>query len=76
MTLYCADCDHVHSDTRKEAPWRWRCMKAPIMERGYRFVSPDYAPSPPYEVCSRVNDAGECPMFTPARVPAPKKEAA
>jgi hypothetical protein len=71
-TTYCSDCDHVHSDTRKEAPWRWRCMAVPIEERGYGYVSPDYAPSPPYDLCNRVNRDGTCPMFTPRRT-APEK---
>lgn len=67
MTTFCDACDNVHSDTRKDAPWRWRCVKAPVVEQGYRFVSQDYAPAPPYHKCDHVNGNGECEMFTPRR---------
>lgn len=66
MTTWCSQCDRVHSDTRKEAPWRWRCTAAPIENVGYGFVSPDYAPEPPYEKCDRKND-GACEDWTPRR---------
>lgn len=75
MSVYCDTCDFVHADTRKDAPWRWRCIKAPVAERGYRFVSQDYAPAPPYHKCDYVNPDGECSMWQPRRVP-PAKEAA
>ena len=68
MTVYCEDCDFVHGDTRKDAPWRQRCIKAPVEPRGFDFVSRAYAPSPPYELCSRVNEGGHCEMFTTRRV--------
>jgi hypothetical protein len=74
MTI-CELCDHVHPDTRKEAPWRWRCLRAPIEFQGYGFVSQTYAPSPPFELCSRVNTIGECEMYEPRRV-APEKDKA
>lgn len=70
---YCDACDRVHPDTRKEAPWRWRCLAVPIEERGFGFVSADYAPAPPYESCAKINTHGACPMFTPRRVPPEKK---
>ncbi len=53
-------------------------MKAPVAERGYRYVSQDYAPNPPYYKCDVVNTNGECPMWTPRRTapekPKPDKE--
>lgn len=76
MTTYCRDCDLVHPDTHKETePWKWRCMAAPT-EPGFRFVDPDYSPSPPYELCSRINQIGECPFFEPRRVAPEKADAA
>jgi hypothetical protein len=66
MTTYCRDCDNVHSATRKDDPWRWRCVKVPIRP-GYGFVDPDHAPNPPYERCSKVNAQGTCPEFVPVR---------
>ena len=73
MTTYCSSCDRVHPDTRKDAPWRWRCMAAPVESTGYGFVTPDYAPSPPYDLCFKRNEYGECDDFVSRRVP-PKKE--
>ena len=67
MTTWCCDCDHVHPEGRKDAPWRWRCMKAPLEPKGFGFVTPAYAPSPPYELCSRVNEHGDCGMFSTRR---------
>lgn len=72
MTTWCDACEHVHPDTAKQPPWQWRCMKAPVAERGYRFVSQDYAPAPPYHKCDFVNADGECPMWQARRV-APEK---
>lgn len=74
MTTYCRDCDLVHPNTRSSDPWKWRCMSAPV-EPGFRYVDPDYSPTPPYDLCSRVNTEGECPMFEPRRE-APVKEVA
>lgn len=71
MTTYCRDCDCVHPQTRGENPWNWRCLKVPVAA-GYRFVDPTYSPNPPYEICSRVNTDGECPMFSP--LPEPDNE--
>lgn len=68
MTTYCVDCDCVHSDTRKQEAWKWRCLKAPA-KPGFKFVDPNYSPTPPYHLCSTVNDTGECPMFEPIRLP-------
>lgn len=72
MTTFCDTCEHVHPDTMKSPPWNWRCLRAPIDEVGYRFVSQDYAPHPPYEKCDRLND-GACPEWEPRRV-APKEK--
>ena len=44
-------------------------MKAPIEARGYKWVSKFYAPNPPYDKCDRVNQIGECPVFSPKREP-------
>jgi len=49
-------------------------MSAPV-EPGFRYVDPDYSPTPPYDLCSRINTDGECPMFEPRRE-APVKEVA
>lgn len=66
MTVYCEDCDGVHSDTRKSPPWDWRCSRVPI-HSGFKFVSRNYSPSPPFAKCSFVNDSGACTMFVPVR---------
>ncbi len=66
MSTYCSQCDQVHSDTRKLDPWYWRCCAYPT-EPGYGFVSPDYAPNPPYARCTDANKYGECPRFEPLR---------
>lgn len=68
MTTWCKDCDLVHSATRDKEPWRWRCMAVRVAP-GHKFVSPDWAPDPPYEKCDRINVAGECEFFTPLRTP-------
>jgi hypothetical protein len=70
---YCEACDHVHGDTRGLEPWKWRCIKAPSSP-GYGFVSRSFAPHPPYGLCSRKNDKGECAEFAPLREP-PKGDA-
>ena len=68
MPTICKACDNVHSATRSQEPWKWRCIKAPI-EPGFGFVDPDFSPTPPYERCSKFNPTGECPEFTPIRKP-------
>lgn len=70
---FCEDCEHVHPDTRKQEPWRMRCMKAPTRP-GYGFVSRTFSPDPPYVRCFDINKYGECEMFEPRRV-APEKAA-
>jgi hypothetical protein len=74
MMVYCEDCDGMHPSTAKEPPWRARCSRAPIAFKGYGFVSRDYAPAPPFELCSRVNPTGECEMFSPARAKSTLKD--
>lgn len=64
---YCRDCDLVHGDTRKQEPWRWRCLAHPT-EPGFGFVDPDYSPTPPYALCRYIND-GQCPYFEKRREP-------
>lgn len=68
MTVFCEDCGNIHSDTRKEPPWRQRCIKAPIEPSGFGFVSRAYAPSPPYALCRDRNEDGHCDDFEPRRV--------
>lgn len=70
MTIvHCSQCDHVHGSTRKpERPWEWRCGRFPT-PLGYGFVSPGYAPDPPFERCDRVNAFGNCNRFEPLRRP-------
>lgn len=70
---YCQDCDHVHPATRGDPPWKWRCLKAPVRP-GFRFVSKDWAPHPPYAQCEYRNPDGECDDFA-VRREAPKVEA-
>jgi hypothetical protein len=65
---WCDACDHVHAETRSQDPWRWRCVKAPT-EPGFGFVSQNFSPNPPYELCSRMNTRGECPHFKMKRIP-------
>ena len=72
MTTYCEDCDNVHPETKKDPPWRQRCIKAPVEPQGYGFVSRAYSPSPPYDLCSRKNEYGECDDFVARRVPKDK----
>jgi hypothetical protein len=33
------------------------------------FVDPDWRPDPPYHECKRINTDGECPDWTPRRMP-------
>lgn len=66
MITWCSECDGVHGATRKEPPWKWRCVNVPIPP-GFGFVDPTHSPDPPYERCSRVNQVGECEMFTKRR---------
>jgi hypothetical protein len=66
MTVYCEDCDFVHTATREKHPGSWRCMKAPT-EPGYKFMSQDYSPEPPFHRCEIVNTHGECQGFEPRR---------
>ncbi len=72
MSVWCEDCDNIHPDTKKDQPWRQRCIKAPVEPTGYSFVSRAYAPSPPYDLCSRKNECGNCPDFEPRRMPKEK----
>ena len=62
----CKACDNVHSATRAQEPWKWRCIMVPV-PGGFGFVDPDYSPAPPYERCSKVNTEGNCEWFTPLR---------
>lgn len=73
MTNYCRDCDFVHPDTRKQEPWRWRCVRVPT-KPGFGFVDPEYSPTPPYELCKflRANVGEICPSYAPRRA-APEK---
>lgn len=68
MIVYCRDCDLVHPDTRKLAPWLWRCMAAKIEPEGFGFVTPEWAPNPPYARCHDKNETGHCDDFEPRRV--------
>ncbi len=72
MTTWCSACDRVHPETRKEAPWRWRCMAAPVEPTGYGFVSEEYSPTPPYALCRDKNRDGECEDFVARRAPKDK----
>jgi hypothetical protein len=66
--VLCRDCDHVHPTTRKDAPYHWRCMKAPEEPLG-GFQDPDWRPSPPWHLCRHVNPDGYCGFFAPRRTP-------
>lgn len=66
MTTYCTECDNRHPETVKQEPWRWRCLAVPTAP-GYGYVSPDYSPTPPYQLCKFVNTEGACPHFEAAR---------
>lgn len=68
QATYCRDCDLVHSDTRKQEPWKWRCVEFPA-KPGFHFVDPDYAPAPPYHRCQDINRDGQCPYFEKRREP-------
>jgi hypothetical protein len=68
MTTLCRDCDLVHPDTRGHSPYRWRCMAHKAEPFG-GFVDPDWRPDPPYHECKRINTDGECPDWTPRRMP-------
>lgn len=67
MITYCRDCDNVHSLTRSQEPWRWRCLRTPTSP-GFGYVDPTYSPDPPYARCHDVNRLGDCGMFEPLRV--------
>jgi hypothetical protein len=75
--VLCRDCDHVHSDTRKAPPYKWRCLRHPIKlepPRDTLFVDPDWRPDPPYLLCYAANQNGDCTHFQPRRT-APTGEA-
>jgi hypothetical protein len=75
VTVYCNHCDNVCASTRKQSPRWWKCIKVQAqLKVGYKYVSDDYAPDPPYAFCENVNQDGKCSMFTPLRKP--KEEAA
>lgn len=60
---YCAECDHVHPDTRKRLPTQWLCMRFPRVESGMGFVAPgQWVEMEPYNRCQNVN-LGFCPLF-------------
>ena len=59
---YCRDCQNVESGTRKQPPYRWRCLKHPRLE-GFGFVTPDlWDDEPPFLRCVDVN-GGACVLF-------------
>lgn len=70
MTNECRWCDHVHTATRHLSPWKWRCLKAPVLLQGppeLKHVDPSYRTDPPYETCWRQNKDGDCVDFTKKR---------
>lgn len=71
-TVFCEECDFVHSATRNLEPWKWRCVLAPV-KPGFGFVSKNWAPHPPYAKCEYLNSNGDCGQFEPRRE-APKGE--
>lgn len=72
MTAICSQCDHVHGETRKLPPFKWRCIKNPMAletPRDILFVDPDYRPNAPYSLCTNSNMNGECDQFAVRRTP-------
>lgn len=63
---FCEDCDHVETDSRKQATFRWLCLLHPN-KRGVGFTTRDrWDKDSPYLSCARVN-GGDCKLFEPAR---------
>jgi hypothetical protein len=65
MTTYCEDCDNVHPDSRKKAPYYWTCIEFPNVEGG-GFVLRGGRVNEPYMYCKGIN-GGVCPVFTPKK---------
>ena len=76
MSVFCEDCDHLHSD-RKKHPAYWMCLKHKRAE-GFGFVTKTKWDSfPPYMYCQHIN-SGLCPLYEPrkdnANAPEPDSE--
>jgi len=66
MPTFCADCDNVHSESRKRLPHYWLCTKFRRLE-GMGFVAPAvWVEQEPYMRCVGIN-GGACCVFTPRR---------
>jgi len=62
VKVYCVDCDHVEPHSRKQASYRWLCLKFKQMPRG--AVSPTILDvDPPYVRCVDVNNYNQCNQF-------------
>lgn len=63
---FCEDCDWVGSDSRKQHPGRWVCLKFPRLT-GFSPVAPNrWVEHEPYNRCVNIN-LGFCPLWTPKR---------
>lgn len=71
--VFCEDCDHVESVSRKRDPNYWLCNKTP------RHVFPGYVVrntwtnGEPLQRCKYVNTEGNCELFDPLKTPTPEK---
>ena len=68
-SVYCEDCDFVHTASRREPPWRWLCTKFKRSpDEGYGYVTRGtWDNAPPYRFCRHVNPVGQCSTFEPKR---------
>lgn len=63
--VYCDDCTHVESSSRKQQPWHWLCLKAPRVG-GYGYVVRGvWSGMPPFLYCRDLN-AGGCSLHEQA----------
>lgn len=69
MTVYCEDCDFMHTSSRNGQSFNAMCMKFP-RPSGSGFVTRRaWDRDPPYRYCRHINESGDCPLFEPRRTP-------
>lgn len=63
----CKDCDFVETESRKQADYRWLCIRHKRLGPKHRFVTDTLTlKDPPYLYCVDVN-GGFCLLFEPRR---------
>ncbi len=64
--VYCVDCEHPDTHSRKGQTYGWLCRRFKKMPRG--AIAPKILDiDPPYERCIDVNRYNNCQEFTPLK---------